>query len=201
MIRENIGEITGSEVNIVGRSNVTCSHKVTDKVQSRKTFTISKSVKLCVYTKVSNPYVVIYDSTTKFAKPIVNIKLRNIRIEAQDSTDEIEARRFRIYPNMSDDVIIFQALTKVARDDWIECFKPLICKENSDFAPVKMNRHTMKCSLPALQEVDEPTEEVLQTGLLKAPGRGKRSRIVRRTSLTGIGGRTTRRIGTTCPSG
>lgn len=162
---------------------------------------LPKMVKVSVYTKVTNPYVVIYDSTTKFASPIGYFKLNKCHIVASSDVtnseeDAVEDRRFRIFPNLSDDVIELQAASKLHRNEWMNFLAPLTQNNESVFTPHKTPHQT--ALLPTLEEAEEPEE--LPSDPMKAPPRRKNSRLVRRESLTKIGPRLLRRTSLSKPT-
>lgn len=160
---------------------------------------LSKMVKVCVYTKGTRPYLVIYDSTTKYATPVMHQKLKKFKVtphvfnSREVDSDQVDNLRFRVHPNMSDDVIIFQAITKEQRDEWAGFLARLTQKEISpESSPQRTKHHLMKTTLSTLEEAEEPIDD-LQRGPLKAPTRRQKSREGRRSSLTSIGVRLLRR--------
>lgn len=196
-LRPNIGNcLDSSPRENICRCTNHCGY--THEKNQNKLTEISKIVKVCVYTKASRPYLVIYDSSAKFATPVMHQKLKRFRVTPTSTSDgsiedEVDNKRFRIYPNMSDDVIIFQATSKSQRDEWVSFLARLTQKEISTAAsPHKTNHHLMKSSLSTLEEAEEPVDE-LQRGPLKAPTRRQKSREGRKNSLTGIGVRLLRR--------
>lgn len=197
-ISTNMGVKVTSRTDISGLHEKQCQQCGINDRKSGKKLQLSKTVKVCVYTKGSNHYLVIYDSTAKFASIVLNQRLRKFRVQPtsvdnDESEDAVESKRFRIYPNMSDDVIIFQASTKSQRDEWMSYLGRLTQSEISGVSsPRKTNHHLMKSSLSTLEEAEEPSDE-LQSERLKARTRRQKSREGRKNSLTGIGVRLLRR--------
>lgn len=142
------------------------------------TLQLSKTVKVSLYSKVTNPYLVIFDSTTKFAVPAGYLKLRKCRIITSQNEDDDDNTTFRIVANMSDDEITLQASNKTIRDEWVRCLSPLTQEQSL------VSKHQSSSFLPILEEAEEPNEQQeLQSESLKAPSRRQRIREGRRSSL------------------
>lgn len=162
---------------------------------------ISKTVKISVYTNVTNPYLVVHDSTLKFSVPIGYLKLRKCRIipsstiEETNEGNEQEDKQFRIYPNISDDVLVLQASNKETRDEWVRFLSPFT--QNEFFNPQTCRQNKTSTSLSILEERDEEGAQEIES--YKAPSRRQRTREGRRGSASSMALRLQRRTLITCP--
>ena len=144
-------------------------------------------VKVTVYTKAVNPYIVIYDSTQKYAQPTAYLKLAHYSALPGNGKDDDDCA-FRILPNRHEDldnasVITFRALTKEKRDDWVQYLSALCGGNGLPSAPVP-GYVPGSSVLPTL--VEENDDEVFSTETFKIPTPHKR-RNGRRSSLNSLG--------------
>ncbi|XP_076821058.1 uncharacterized protein LOC143466278 [Clavelina lepadiformis] len=155
-------------------------------------------VKVSVYTKAVNPYVVVYDSNKKYAKPAAYLKLVNCEISinqvaaskdnGQNGSIEDDDCTFRIIPHKNDDmdgtsVVTLRTSTPEKRDEWVEFLNSV--KNGTE----PLSGYVPGSSvLPTLVEQDDngSEEENTNTDSLKAPTRRK-AREGRRSSLNSLG--------------
>ena len=150
-------------------------------------------VKVSVYSKVVNPYIVIYDSTLKYAKPTAYLKLSSYKAFPGGSPDaaaqldnELDCS-FRLLPNKHDDVdnsnvITFRAPSKTKRDEWVNYLNGLSmgktssggCKRGSSYLPTLLEE----------ENVEEDSNAVLETFRKQTP---QSRRLRRRGSLNSLG--------------
>lgn len=86
-----------------------------------------RRVKITVYAKPSNPYLVLFSSDNKYAVPVAHFKLRQFDIVPVNSFQFKLAQR-RVAPDApaaSIKSLIFTAADERARDEWLELLQPL----------------------------------------------------------------------------
>ena len=145
-------------------------------------------VKVGIYTKAANPYVVIYDSTQKYAKPVAYLKLSNYSVIAGNanskSTDD--DCFFRILPKRHEDldnasVITFRAKSTEKRDELVKYLNSLCGTSKSD----PLHGYVPGSSvLPTLVE-EEDEAFVDETFAIPTPPASREER--RRSSLNSLG--------------
>ena len=166
-----------------------------------------KLVKVSVYTKAVNPYIVIYDSNKKYAKPAAYLKLVNCSVKAgsehdatidDDNNNDDNNCTFRIFPNKHEDLesaksISLQACSEEKRDEWVN-FLTAVCNGKGVSGQSVTSYVPGSSVLPTLEEQedgDEPTAESAQANKtvdqsLKSPSK-RRNREGRRSSLNSLG--------------
>ena len=157
-------------------------------------------VKVSVYTKSVNPYIVVYDSNKKYATPIAYLKLVNYTVAAGSASrkddvngDDESDCTFRFIPNRHEDldnasVITFRALTSEKRNEWVRYLNAL-CLGTNSYPEYKTGYASGSSVLPTLVE-EENTEGTLtlssDTYKLSSP---RKKREGRRNSLNSVGSR------------
>ena len=164
----------------------------------------SKLVKVSVYTKAVNPYVVVYESNKKYAKPSAYLKLVNCTVKAgsdegclsdddnNNDDDDDDSCMFRIIPSKHEDddtssVIVLRASSVKKRDEWVK-FLDAVCNgkgtesstgyvPGSSVLPTLVEQDDSELSDEAHNSLDE----------LNSPIPKRKHREGRRSSLNSLG--------------
>jgi len=147
-------------------------------------------VKVAIYTKAVNPYIVIYDSTKKYAKPVAYLKLANYTVipgNGQSGSSD-EDCSFRVLPNRHEDidnasVITFRAKSTDKRDDLVKYLNSL-CGSHSLKSDPLHGYVPGSSVLPTLVEEDDETFAD-ETFNITTPPVSREGR--RRSSLNSLG--------------
>jgi len=157
-------------------------------------------VKVSVYTKAVNPYIVIFDSSKKYAKPSAYLKLVNCTVKAggpQEKTDDDNNNDdeclFTILPSKLEGVdntgaILLQASTIEKRDEWVS-FLTEVCNGKGTRANSSTGYVPGSSVLPTLveqEDADKDAESSQTIETIKSPSRRKH-REGRRSSLNSLG--------------
>ena len=144
-------------------------------------------VKVAIHTKAVNPYVVIYDSTQKYALPVAYLKLSNYSLIAGSGKQKEEDCTFRILPKRHEDldnesVITFRARTSEKRDELVRYLNSL-CEGFTKSAP--LHEYVAGSStLPTLLEENDEEDFSDETLKLTTPPKRRENR---RNSLNSLG--------------
>ena len=157
-------------------------------------------VKVSVYTKAVNPYIVIFDSSKKYAKPSAYLKLVNCTVKAgspqeksDDDNNNDDECLFTILPSKLEGVdnsgaILLQASSIEKRDEWVT-FLTEVCNGKGTRANSTAGYVPGSSVLPTLVEQedgDNDTEPSKPIDSIKTPSRRKH-REGRRSSLNSLG--------------
>ena len=159
-------------------------------------------VKVSVYTKAVNPYIVIYDSSKKYAKPSAYLKLVNCTVKAggqeekttDDDNNNDDECLFSILPSKLEGVdsvgaILLRASSIEKRDEWVT-FLTEVCQGKGTRADSTTGYIPGSSVLPTLVEQEDNDEndgeQSKPIDTLKSPSRRKH-REGRRSSLNSLG--------------
>ncbi|XP_078494819.1 uncharacterized protein LOC108950103 [Ciona intestinalis] len=151
---------------------------------------LPRLVKVSVYTKAVNPYMVIHDSNRKYAKPVACIKLINSDIKRTGNDNDVtDDREFQIHRHHDVDgsgVVTFRAMSSEKCDEWVDFLQGLTgvaggqSSRTSGYIPGSSVLPTL------VEQEDIDSENAPSAESLKAPARRK-SREGRRNSLNSLG--------------
>lgn len=156
-----------------------------------------KLVKVSVYTKAVNPYVVVYDSNKKYAKPAAYLKLVNCSVKAggeanDDNNNDDDSCMFRIIPSKHEgddpaNAISLRAVTVEKRDEWVKFLSDVCNGKGTESSTGYVPGSSV---LPTLveQEDDETNDEANNSvDELNSPIPKRKHREGRRSSLNSLG--------------
>ena len=156
-------------------------------------------VKVSVYTKAVNPYIVIYDSSKKYAKPSAYLKLVNCTVKTgnvydktkDDDNNNDDDCMFTILPSKIEEAdnispILLQASNVEKRNEWVQ-FLTEVCNGKGTRADSTTGYVPGSSVLPTLVEQDDNDDETKKPiDSMKSPSRRK-NREGRRSSLNSLG--------------